>query len=154
MSHYFLDSSALIKRYIEEPGTFWIRRITASALKHDIVIAPITRVEVVSGIMRLMREGALEKSAAQLIRLLVDDHADFDYLEIALTRGIIELAEDLLERYSLRAYDAIQLASALAGDAHITGESPLRLEFVSADARLLAAAASEGLTTIDPSTRS
>jgi len=28
MSAYYLDSSALVKRYVDEPGSVWIRHIT------------------------------------------------------------------------------------------------------------------------------
>jgi predicted nucleic acid-binding protein len=68
-----------------------------------------------------------------------------------MTDHVIRSAEDVLERHALRASDAIQLASALGSSERLTEGS---LEFVSADFRLLAAAASEGLTTIDPNTRS
>jgi hypothetical protein len=50
----------------------------------------------------------------------------------------------------LRASDAIQLASALESSQRLDG---VALEFVSADTRLILAAAREGLTTIDPNTR-
>lgn len=152
MSDYFLDSSALIKRYVEEPGAAWIREITAPDAGHIIVIAPITRVEIVSGIMRLNREGALTDQAVAAIRFLVDRHARGEFVVIALTEEIVARAEDLLERYVLRASDAIQLASALESNVQIAKDAPPRLEFVSADARLLAAAIGEGLTTIDPNT--
>ena len=154
MSHYFLDSSALIKRYVAEPGAAWVREIMAPGAEHVIVVAPITRVEIISGVMRLKREGALDEHAARAIRQLVDRHASGEYLVTALTDGVVDQAEDLLERYTLRAYDSIQLASALQINAQIDGDSRSRIEFVSADTRLLAAAAGEGLTTIDPNARS
>jgi len=46
--HYFLDSSALIKRYITEQGTGWVRSITPPSTGNTIIIAQVTQ-EVVRG---------------------------------------------------------------------------------------------------------
>jgi uncharacterized protein len=43
---YFLDSSAIAKRYIPEIGSSWIRQITDPANQKDLFIARITWVEV------------------------------------------------------------------------------------------------------------
>ena len=153
MTHYFLDSSALIKRYVNELGTSWIRGITATEAGHVIVGASITPVEVVSGIMRLKREGALDESAARAIRVLADRHAGDDYFSIGLTEETIEQAEDILEKYALRASDSIQLALALRSRVRLALDPLTSLMFVSSDSRLLAAAAAEGLPTIDPNDR-
>lgn len=147
----FLDSSALIKRYVDEPGAYWIRAATAMSADHIIVVASITRVEVVSGIMRLKREGALNEAASQAIRRPADHHASDEYIAIGLTEDIIEQAEDLLERHALRASDSIQLASALEARERLASDALMGFTFVSSDSRLLDAAGSEGLTTIDPS---
>ena len=66
------------------------------------------------------------------------------------TDAIVARAQDLASAHLLRAYDAVQLASALESNARllIAGSSPLT--FVSADTRLLTAAAAEGLATEDP----
>jgi hypothetical protein len=42
MTQYFLDSSALIKRYIVEPGTTWIRTLTTRSSGNTVIIAQIT----------------------------------------------------------------------------------------------------------------
>jgi predicted nucleic acid-binding protein len=84
------------------------------------------------------------------VRLLIDRHAHREYVVIGLTPQVVRRAEDLLTVHPLRTYDAIQLASALESNTRLvaTGLSPLI--FVSADRRLLVAAASEGLMTEDP----
>jgi predicted nucleic acid-binding protein len=153
LSHFFLDSSALVKRYLEEDGTEWILAITAPEAEHVVVVAQIAPVEVLSGVMRRAREGLLGERATRDARLLIDRHARLAYQVIALTDDVIRRAEDLLERHALRASDAIQLASALEASERLDMGAPGGLQFVSADVRLLAAAAREGLTTIDPNTR-
>jgi hypothetical protein len=52
--------------------------------------------------------------------------------------------------HPLRTYDAVQLASALESTTRLVAAGLLPLRFVSADARLLVAAATEGLMTEEP----
>ena len=62
------------------------------------------------------------------------------------TSAVIEEAARLIDRHPLRAYDALQLAGCL-----VASESmPEPVTFVCADTRLCDAAASEGLTTLNP----
>ena len=150
MTQYFLDSSALIKRYTVEPGTTWIRPLTSRSSGNTVIIAQITQVEIVSGASRRVREGTLTTRTARAVRLLIDRHARREYMVIGLTPQVVRRAEDLLAVHPLRTYDAVQLASALESNTRlvVAGLSPLI--FVSADARLLVAAAIEGLMTEAP----
>ena len=56
---YFLDSSALVKRYVAEVGTAWIQAMTVPAARNALLIARITWVEVLSALIRRQREGGL-----------------------------------------------------------------------------------------------
>ena len=114
------------------------------------MVAQIAPVEIVSSVMRRVREGSLSAQTARDTRLLIDLDTAREYRVVGLTWDVVRRAEDLLTRHVLRASDAIQLASALDGNERLMGGA---LEFVSADARLLAAAAGEGLATIDPNDR-
>jgi len=42
LADYFLDTSAVVKRYVQETGTAWIRTLVASATGHFIDLARIT----------------------------------------------------------------------------------------------------------------
>ena len=148
--HYFLDSSALIKRYITEQGTGWVRSITLPSTGNTIIIAQVTQVEIFSSVSRRRREGLVPPRTTQAIRLLLHRHVKREYMVIELATPIIEGAEDLLDKHPLRAYDAIQLASALAANARLIEAILAPLVFVSADVRLLTAATVEGLTGDDP----
>lgn len=148
--HYFFDSSALLKRYITEHGTVWVRSITSPSAGHTIIIAQITQVEICSGVARRRREGLVPPRTAQAIRLLLHRHVKREYMVIEVTVPIIQSAEDLLDTHPLRAYDTIQLASALAANSRLTGAVLMPLVFVSADVRLLTAAIAEGLTVDNP----
>src|SRR5262245_62023698 len=108
MTYYFLDSSALIKRYIAEKGTNWIRSIAGRSAGNTLVVAQITYVEAISGTARRTREGAITSRTARAIRLVVERHLSRQYLVIGLSNSITSRAANLLENHPLRAYDAIQ----------------------------------------------
>jgi hypothetical protein len=82
--------------------------------------------------------------------LLIDRHMSREFVVVVLSGDVVNRAEDLLALHPLRAYDAIQLASALVSNARLTQTGQPPLIFVSADQRLLMAATSEGLAIDDP----
>lgn len=150
MIAYFCDSSALIKRYVEEIGSDWFETLLASDGGHAIFVSAITQIEIASGLARLQREGTLRPLTVINARRAVAFHFGSEYNAIELSAQIIRRAEGVLFAHPLRAYDAVQLASALEirdSLLVIGGDPPV---FVSADRRLLAAAEAEGLVTDDP----
>jgi predicted nucleic acid-binding protein len=52
MAAYFFDSSALVKRYVREPGTTWVIQLLDPTAGNKIHVARITGAEVVSAITR------------------------------------------------------------------------------------------------------
>src|ERR1051326_2359968 len=62
MAAYFLDSSALVKRYATETGTAWVTGLIAPAAGNLIYVARITGVETVAAVAR-KRKGKLLSSA-------------------------------------------------------------------------------------------
>lgn len=62
MSDYFLDSSALAKRYLSEVGTVWVRDLVNPIAGHIIWIAEIAKVEVASALAA--RQRAPQRDAA------------------------------------------------------------------------------------------
>jgi predicted nucleic acid-binding protein len=65
---YFVDSSALVKRYVREDGTGWVRRLTRRSSSTVIYIARITAVEVTSAVARRRRGRTLPSKEASSIR--------------------------------------------------------------------------------------
>ncbi len=150
MTTYYCDSSVLIKRYIPERGSAWVDALVVSTNGNQLFVAQITQAEIVSGLARLRREGVLTDYAVKLARRSVDHHAGREYRVIDLSTRIVQRAEDLLLAHLLRAYDAIQLASALDMADRLAAAGRAAPVFVSADRRLLTAAEAEGLITVDP----
>lgn len=147
---YFMDSSALVKRYVDEAGTNWVQGLAAPQSQNRVIIARITWVEVCSASARRQREGVLspEHVARTVDNLRYD--LDTQYQIVELDRAVMDLAGQLVTRHPLRAYDAVQLASGLHILPAFARAQSTSLIFVAADDHLLAAAQAEGLRTENP----
>ena len=145
MAVYFLDTSAIVKRYILETGTAWIQGLTDPAAGNVHCIARITRPETVAAITRRERDGQI--APADAITALTDFDQDFaqQYLIVAMSDALIDHAAILARTHGLRGYDAVQLAAALEVWSQIPSAVP-----ISADGELNAAATAEGMAVDDP----
>jgi hypothetical protein len=150
MTTYYLDSSVLSKRYVEEIGTLWVRSILAPASDNAIITARVTIVELHSALARRLREGSVSAQARLIAIQAFDLHCATEYRFIELDLHVVALAREMLDRHPLRAYDAIQLASALRADRALRAARLPSLLFLSADERLITAAGGEGLVTDNP----
>jgi predicted nucleic acid-binding protein len=147
---YFIDSSALVKRYVQETGTPWVRRLTHRSAGLRIYLARITPVEVASAVARRRQGRTLTSAKASSILYRFRQHLTGRYTLIDLSPALLDDAMRLANAHTLRAYDAVQLAAALgiSQQRHDAGLAPVTL--VSADFALNAAAKAEGLTVEDP----
>jgi predicted nucleic acid-binding protein len=147
---YFFDSSALVKRYVAETGTPWVQAVTTPLAQNTVVIARITWVEVLSAFARRQRLGDL--SSDRVARVVDSFHYDLDvqYQVIELNDIVAENAGELIRRHPLRAYDAVQLASALRMRPAFAQAEPGSLTFVTADVRLGTVAQAEGMQVDNP----
>lgn len=57
MAAFFLDSSALVKRYVPEVGSPWITSLVRPAKRHRVYVARITSVGMASALARRARDG-------------------------------------------------------------------------------------------------
>jgi hypothetical protein len=114
-----------------------------------LIIARATYVEVLSALARRQREGSLATDVKQTVAAFRYD-LDVEYQVTELDRSLAELAGDLVTRHPLRAYDAMQLASALRLQASLLPTGAPGLTFISADERLLSVAVVEGLPVDNP----
>lgn len=107
----YLDSSALVKLYVEEAG----RTAVLAAISDAEIVgtAMIAYVEARAAFARRHREGTLARPGyRQCIRGLDQDWPR--YLRFELHEPLIFTAARMSDRYRLRAYDAVHLASALS----------------------------------------
>ena len=149
MQDYFFDSSGIVKRYVLETGSTWLKAIVDPAQGNSIHVAWITGVEVISALVRREQNGSI--SPADGVRMRADFRHDFanDFRKVAITPSLLSRAMGLAEVYALRAFDAVQLAAALEVHAECLALG-LSFTLVSADTVLNAAALTEGLTVEDP----
>lgn len=150
MSVYFFDSSALVKRYIIETGSRWIIKLLKPSANNTIFIAQITGVEVTAAIARKRKGLSITPDKAQKSILRFQRDFQYRFYQQSLAPKIVNLAMNLADKYELRGYDAVQLASAIEANnlRQINGLSPII--FVSADNALNSAAQTEGLTIDNP----
>jgi predicted nucleic acid-binding protein len=150
----YLDASALAKRYVAETGTALMDHLWTRVPPHCLVALNVGVAEGAWVIVRKRNTGNL--SAAAYAQAMSEYYADvinsmaFNKLEVnnALTGAAIPL----IETHSINAADAILLRSALDLSAAMRANGD-DLVLVSADGRLLKAAAAEGLTTFNPETQ-
>lgn len=142
---FFADTSAVFKLYVEEERFAEVR-----ALSSIWVVSHLARVEFAAGLWRKVRMGELRPVTANSIWSgFVNDWAGLGpglhYSIVAFSDALSTRAAGLCATRRLRAYDSVQLASALVGRA--TGADISR--FVCFDTNLNAAAAAEGFETFD-----
>jgi hypothetical protein len=131
----FLDSSALAKRYVEEPGSDRLEEMLSSA--SSLGVSVICPSEVVSALCRRRREGKLSpQQYLKAKQALFEDIEDASLVNI--TDQVIARAVEILERWPLRSPDSLHIASAAEWSAEL---------FVSADERQCTAARAYGLRT-------
>jgi len=129
----FFDSSAFVKRYIQEAGTeeilAWCDRAT------EIVLAGIALPEIISAFCRLRRESRIDNTQYRQLKTLlladIEDAAICDLTPLVIARTIAAL-----EASALRGVDAIHIGSALIMQADV---------FITADERQVEAALRAGL---------
>lgn len=148
MSNLFLDSSALAKRYLSEPGTVWLRQQLASAT--TIIVSRITSVEIMSAVARRHREGAIDTNVVSGINRLLERHFRGEYLVIDVNDTVTRNAIHLIKTHPLRAYDTVQLATARFVNQRLIAQQLTPITFLCADTRLLQIATIEGLSVDNP----
>ena len=150
MASYFVDSSALVKRYVNETGSAWLSGLVAPAAGNDIYIARITTVEVISALMRRARGGTIAATDARAACLLFKNDLLHDYEIVNMTETLLNHAMTLAETHGLRGYDAVQLAAACEVNAFYIVHGLPPLSVISADSDLNSAVTAEGLLVNDP----
>jgi predicted nucleic acid-binding protein len=150
MARYFLDSSALVKRYHQEHGSAEVADLLSKP-GNRFFVSRLALVEIHSAFARLVREQALSESDFKsLILRLEADVASGLFSVAALSSRRLDSAALLLRTQgltqSLRTLDAIQLANAQA----LNNRSRLAA-FIAADKKLLASATAGGFVPLNVS---
>lgn len=149
MGSYFIDSSGLVKRYILEDGSTWVRALTSRAAGHDLIVARITEVEVVSALVR-HQPSLSPADLALAMAAFQSDCRQRRFRFVAIRRAVVSQAAILATTHRLRGYDAVQLAAALEARVRNAARGLPVPVFVSADRDLNDAALVEGFAVDNP----
>ncbi|MGH2355237.1 MAG: type II toxin-antitoxin system VapC family toxin [Chloroflexota bacterium] len=140
----YFDTSALVRRYHPaEPGSSRVRALCRRTSGNVLTTAYLTPPEVASAFSRKLREGSISREQQRRGWRLFNRHRRDQYHVLALYDQICRRAEDLLFAHTLRAYDALQLATALQA-ARLLG-ALADFSFCTADRAQAVAATAEGL---------
>jgi predicted nucleic acid-binding protein len=104
----YLDTSSLVKLYVSEEGSDTVRKLVNAATV--IATSVIAYAEARAAFARLRRERALTPPALASLKRGLD--ADWpSYVTLDVTEVICREAGDLAERFRLRSYDSVHLAT-------------------------------------------
>ena len=153
----YLDTSALVKLYVAEEGSAQVRIAFQQAVL--AMTSTLTFAEVQSALAKKLRTGEIAEREYEMARGLFNESWP-GFFTLSPRIEIIEAAASLIHKYralSLRAYEAVQLASALELQSYLPNGvaigTPAGVEvqasgpvvFLSADDAQVAAASQEGL---------
>lgn len=141
---YYLDSSALVKRYVAESGSSRITELVEG--DGNIAISWLALPETLAAVVRRAKGGSI--SIEDLNSIKDQLHRDWQrFMLIEVSGAPVEGVEALIDRHALRGADSIHLATAL----WLKKVTKTPVVFVASDHELLTAAHAERLKTLDPS---
>ena len=145
MPVFYLDTSALVKRYRSEPGTEVVEQLLKDPRPEDRFFLSI--LELTSGILRLAKAGRLrDATATRILAQFRSDVREF-YKVWPLSEEVAVSAVAMVEQHKLRSADALHLAAAQT----IADLAPAGLTvMVTSDRELLTAAEAVRLGVLDP----
>ncbi len=141
---FFIDTSALFKRYQMEKGTDKISDLIEKS-RENIFISSLTVVEVISNLKRLHEIDHLtsDRDFVQQRLFFYNDIEQFEITILDVTTDDIIKAEELILKRYMKPVDAIQVAVAL-------NNFSIKPTFVSSDQKLCSIAHQEGLSIFNP----
>jgi predicted nucleic acid-binding protein len=137
----YLDTSDLVKLYVEEIGSERIRDIVRTATV--VSTSKVAYAEARAAFARKQKDDGFSKKILQ--KIVEDFHRDWEsYFVLEVTDGLIRFAGDIAEKHLLRGFDSIHLASAV----NLKNKIKSEVYFSSNDARLNHAVEKEGIILI------
>lgn len=107
----YLDASALVKLYVEEPGSAEVKALLGRARAAGTGV--LSRAEVVAALARAARVGLIPREAG--MKAVKSFAGDWEQLvRIQIGEALAARAATLAWEHGLRGYDAVHLATALA----------------------------------------
>jgi predicted nucleic acid-binding protein len=147
---YYLEPSALVKYYVAEPGSNWVRALV-DAGDNVLVTAEITIAEVSAALAVITRVGRISRRQRDELWGKFKRDLLTHYEVLPTHRTIIHHAAEMCQKYLLRGFDAIHLASGLQlQESLVKQEEGGIITYVTGDDSLVTAGQSEGLSVDNP----
>lgn len=134
----YFDTSSLMKLYVAEPGSDAIDELASRA--DAIITSAVAYAECRAAFARLRRVGDIKPAEAKRLAGRLDDDSH-RFTVIDVTDSLATRAGELADRFDLRGFDAIHLASF---ELVLSRADDDDMQFSSADDRLARAAARLG----------
>jgi predicted nucleic acid-binding protein len=134
----YLDTSSLVKLYVEEIDSEKIKKFS-----HEAAVVSTSKIAYAEARAAFARKRKEAEFSFKVLRKIVEDfNRDWEsYFVIEITDGLIRSAGDVAEKYLLRGFDSIHLASAI----HLKNKISSDVHFSSYDTRLNQSAEKEGM---------
>jgi uncharacterized protein len=134
----YIDTSALVKRYLNEDGTEAVMSLCLEA--EALAISEVGYAETLAAFYRKSREGVIDAKA--LRKAIQEFKSEWETMATVSVGGPVnQRVEALIATHGLRGFDAIHLASAVV----LKDQGIKDLVFLAADQRLVGAAKAERL---------
>jgi predicted nucleic acid-binding protein len=144
MQNLFFDTSALVKRYYDEPGTEFVDSLVTDE-DTKVVLTSIAVIETVSAFRRKYNRDGITASVLDDLLASFFEEALSDFLILPTEESLLVNSFELVLEDDLRTLDSLQLSAALS-----VSENVEDFAFVSADKELVSVAESKGLEAINP----
>lgn len=152
MTTLFMDSSGLLKIYLAERGSAWLKNYVVGK---RIAISELALYECINVARRIFTEGRFTRQ--QAIDFITQIAADSTAFQVVPLGGEIQrdflanIVLDLPSTIMIRTLDSIHVAAAqVTLDLLKTIDPTQTFVFISSDAQLLRAAQAQGFTTENP----
>ncbi len=120
----FIDTSTLVKRYVEEKNSDIVDELFLKA--DSVEVSSITRIELNSAFARRLADKSIDKKSYEMA--LAEFNNELVFFNIITFSGSVEAeAVNLIRKYQMKTLDGVQLASArLSGrDSFVTSDKRL-----------------------------
>lgn len=146
MPAFFLDSNIIIKYYVEEPGSDWVRALIDDP-DNLCLISEVSVVEVAAALSQLRRDRRFGRTRMLNIFARFEENLHQGlFLSQSLDVTVLDRAAEVALTHVVKGYDAIQVASA----AIVEESANFQVVFVSGDKQALRTAQFEALEVDNP----
>jgi predicted nucleic acid-binding protein len=144
----YLDTSALVKLYVQEEGTEKMLELAHPDAGNRFVILSLSRIEFRAAVRRRAKLGDIDANLADELINEFTGHLASIFQTQPINEPVIVAAGNAIDNYCLRAYDAMQFGGYVT--LRISLGEELESAFVCADNKLLEAARDQGFPVINP----